>query len=63
MKPNLEETLLTQVNKAKEKVLDKLFIQFKTGNKEEREEIYAKVDVLDKLVYQLKSAIRGELDN
>ncbi len=59
MKRSLEDTLLTQVNTARDKVLSKLFKEFtESGEKDHREEIYAKVDVLNDVIYRLKSEIR-----
>ncbi len=59
MKRSLEDTLLTQVNTAKDKVLAKLFKEFtESVEKDHREEIYAKVDVLNDVIYRLKSEIR-----
>ncbi len=59
MKRSLEDTLLTQIDEAKDKVSLALFKEFtKSGEKDHREEIYAKVDVLNDVIYRLKSEIR-----
>jgi len=59
MRQNLEDTLLAQVDEAKRKVMDKLFKDFyESSEKDNREAIYAKVDVLNDVIYRLKSNIR-----
>ncbi len=59
MKRSLEDTLLTQIDEAKDKVSLALFKEFtESSEKDHREAIYAKVDVLKDVIYRLKSEIR-----
>ena len=56
---NLEQTLLTRVTEAKLVTQEKLFKEFvKCTNDDERSEVGAKMDVLDKVIYNLNIIIR-----
>lgn len=59
IQPNLEQTLITRITEAKLVTQEKLFKEFvKCANDEERKEVGAKMDVLDKVIYNLNIIIR-----
>ena len=59
----LEETILTKIEGAKATTQEKLFKQFVKANTEfERNEIGAKMNVLDSVVFDLMKAVRGNID-
>jgi len=55
----LEQTLVTRIQEAKAITQEKLFKEFcKCTNDDERKEIGAKMEVLDKVIYNLNIIIR-----
>ena len=60
--PNLEQTIIDKINGAKAATQEKLFKQFvKAKEDKERNEIGAKMNVLDSVVFDLIKNIRGNI--
>ncbi len=61
---NLTETVIEQVATAKQQTKNKLFTEWETSRDPiHREEIYAKLKVLDDLTFALNKNIRGDFDD
>jgi len=61
--PSLEETIIGRIESAKIATQEKYFKQFVKANAEyERNEIGAKMNALDNVVFDLIKAIRGNTD-
>ena len=61
--PSLEETIINKVNSAKVATQEKYFKQFvKCKDDTERNEIGAKANALDSVVFDLIKAIRGNIE-
>ncbi len=59
--PSFSETLINRFNTTKEAVVLRLFNQWKTAQTViEREEIFAKISVLDDISFMLITDIRGK---